>query len=420
MVSVCFYFQVHQPLRIRKYPVFDIGKISNYFDNPKNIEVLQRVVRKCYIPMNNLLLRLIKKYNGRFKVAFSISGICLEQLEKHSPIVIESFKRLAETGCVEFLAETHYHSLSFIYNRSEYEKQIKMHVEKIQQLFKQKPRILRNTELIYRNDIAYEAEKLGFEAVLAEGADHVLGWRSPNFVYKAKDKNIKLLLKNYKLSDDIAFRFSERSWSEWPLTAEKFAKWVSAINGNGNTVNLFMDYETFGEHQWVETGIFEFIEKLPEEILKHPDNNFKLPSEIIKIYSPVGELDIPFYLSWADTERDLSAWTGNNMQKTALRELYNIYSSIILLEDEKLLKDWRTLTTSDHFYYMCTKWFNDGDVHKYFNAYDSPYEAFINFMNVLNDLTKRINKKIEKEDPSKNVVIESPQKISGKITGKSL
>ncbi len=393
MVSVCFYFQVHQPPRLRHYSVFEIGKHNGYFDDHKNHAIMKKVAHKCYLPANRIILDLINKTNGRFKVAYSMTGIVLEQLEKYSPEVIESFKQLVDTGCVEILDETYYHTLSYLYSKDEFKEQILLHNKKIRQLFNYRPKVFRNTELVYSNEIASFVEKMGYKGVLAEGADHILQWRSPNFVYKPKglDK-IRLLLKNYRLSDDIAFRFSEKSWKEFPLTAPKYANWINKINGNGNLVNLFMDYETFGEHQWEDKGIFEFLRHLPEEILKHPDNDFVTPSEAIKRYNAVAELDFPHYVSWADVERDLSAWLGNKMQQEAIKEIYNLEPHVKLSNNPALLDEWRKLQTSDHFYYMCTKWFNDGDVHKYFNPYDSPYEAFITYINILNDFRIKANK----------------------------
>jgi len=393
MASVCFYFQVHQPTRLRHYTVFD--KDTRYFDESKNAQICRKVANKCYLPANRLILDIIRRYEGRFKVAYSLTGVLLEQLLSYSPEVMSTFDALNQTGCVEFLAETYYHSLSFLYSRAEFIEQVNKHVETIQRLFGQTPRIFRNTELIYNNDLAALVESMGkFDAILSEGADHILGYRSPNFVYRPSGCNkLKLLLKNYMLSDDVAFRFSNRQWSQWPLTADKFARWVNNVNGNGFVVNLFMDYETFGEHQWADTGIFEFMRHLPAEILKHPDNDFKTPSQVVRAYDPVDTIDVPHLISWADTERDLSAWLGNAMQSSAIHELYRLERKIKNTGDEKLIADWRKLQTSDHFYYMCTKYFADGDVHKYFNPYDSPYDSYINFMNVLGNIQVRCTKK---------------------------
>ncbi len=396
MASVCFYFQVHQPFRLGHYTIFDSH--SNYFDDFKNAQVCKKVAEKCYLPSNLLFLDLIKKYHGRFKISYSITGVLLEQLQLYAPRVLETFQALADTGCVEFLGETYYHTLSFLYSQEEFIRQIKVHTQIIQKFFRQKPRIFRNTELVYNNSLAMLIEKMGgFDGILAEGADHILGYRSPNFVYRPVNcTKLKLLLKNYRLSDDIAFRFSNRSWSQWPLTADKFARWVNAVNGCGYTVNLFMDYETFGEHQWEDTGIFNFMRHLPEEIFKHPDNDFKTPSEVVDTYPDVDAIDVPYTVSWADIERDLSAWRGNPMQENALSELYSFEEKVMQTRDNAIIADWRKLQTSDHFYYMCTKYFSDGDVHKYFNPYDSPYDSYIIFMNVLDNLNKRCDEAINK------------------------
>ena len=389
MPSVCFYFQVHQPFRLKHYTVFD--KSPTYFDEFKNASICRKVANKCYLPANRLLLDLIRRFDGRFKVAFSVTGVILEQFHKYCPEVLSTFDALAQTGCVEFLAETYYHSLSFLYSRTEFIEQTQKHVRMVREFFGQNPRVFRNTELIYNNDLARAVEDMGnFDAIIAEGADHVLGNRSPNFIYRPPNStNLKLLLKNYRLSDDIAFRFSNRGWKEFPLMARKFADWIDRVNGNGNIVNLFMDYETFGEHQWEDTGIFNFLAHLPEEVLKHPDNDFKTPSEAVDAFDAVDVIDVPHIISWADTERDLSAWLGNAMQSNALHEVYRIEKMIKQAQNENLMADWRRLQTSDHFYYMCTKYFADGDVHKYFNPYDSPYDSYINYMNVLSNLKDR-------------------------------
>ncbi len=389
MPSVCFYFQMHQPLRLRHYTVFD--RDDNYFDDAKNAFICRKVANKCYLPANRLLLDLIRRCEGRFRVAFSITGVLLDQLRLYAPEVLSTLHALAETGCVEFLAETYYHSLSFLYSKQEFLEQVNLHRRTMREMFGFEPRVFRNTELIYNNDLAALIDSQDcFDAILAEGVDYVLGFRSPNFVYRPPNcRNLKLLLKNYPLSDDIAFRFSNRGWSEWPLTAEKFAGWINNVNGNGNVVNLFMDYETFGEHQWKDTGIFEFLRRLPHEILKHPDNDFRTPGEVARTYAAMDTVDIPHLTSWADTQRDLSAWLGNAMQSNAICELYRLERWIKDSGDEKLLLAWRRLQSSDHFYYMCTKYFADGDVHKYFNPYASPYDSYINFMNVLDNLRRR-------------------------------
>lgn len=399
MVAVCFYFQVHQPFRIRKYRIFDIGVEKEYFDEKKNREIMHKVAQKCYLPMNKLLLDLIKENKGKFKVAFSISGVAIEQMAKYYPEVLDSFVDLAKTGCVEFLSETYYHSLSFLYSREEFKEQIELHKKLIKKYFNYEPKIFRNTELVYTNELASFIEDLGYKGIFAEGWDSVLGWRSPNFLYEPLNTkgNIALFTKNYKLSDDVAFRFSNKDWAKWPLTVDKYVDWVNAINGNGEILNLFMDYETFGEHQWEDTGIFNFMRFLPKKILEHSDNSFVTPSEALEIFPKRDKLDVPFLLSWADTERDLSAWLGNRMQQESSREMFEIESIVKELKDKELLDSWRKLTTSDHFYYMCTKYWSDGDVHKYFSAYDSPYDAYVYFMNALNDLIIRIKEKQKKK-----------------------
>ncbi|MCL5016141.1 MAG: glycoside hydrolase family 57 protein, partial [Patescibacteria group bacterium] len=345
------------------------------------------------VSANAVLLELLKEH-PEFKFAFSFSGVVLDQMEEFAPEVLQSFKKLSAFGKnrVEILGDTYYHSLAFFYSPREFERQVELHRRKIFRIFGKNPRVLRNTELSYNNDLALWAERHGFLGILAEGWDPVLGWRSPNFVYRPKGgKRIKVLLKNYRLSDDIAFRFGERSWKEWPLTAEKFSSWVSASHLNGETVNLFMDYETFGEHQWADTGIFDFLRALPEELMKDHYNKFLTPSETIKNYRAVGEIDVPGVLTWADTERDLSAWTGNDIQKEAIQKIYSLENRVLQSKDPVLIEDWRRLQTSDHFYYMCTKWFADGDVHKYFNPYETPFDAFISFMNAAEDLELRLD-----------------------------
>ena len=401
MPSICLYFQVHQPIRIKRYRIFDVGRDHNYFDdagtsNLNNKKVLKKVIEKSYQPATELILILLKKH-PEFKVSYSFSGVLLEQMEESSPDMISLFKKLIKTKRVEILAETYYHSLSFFYSRSEFESQVKLHREKIEKIFGVTPKSFRNTELAYSNELAAWADAKGYKAILAEGWDSFLGWRSPNFVYQPKgSKNIKLMLKNYKLSDDIAFRFSERSWSQWPLTAEKFSHWVSDINGNGQVINLFMDYETFGEHQWAADGIFDFLENLPRYVLQHPDNDFVTVSEAAKRYPAMDGVDVPYVVTWADTERDLSAWVGNSIQASAIDYIYKLENDIKKSGNKRLLQDWRKMQISDHFYYMCTKWFSDGDVHKYFNPYESPYDAFISFMNAATDLKLRVEKRTKR------------------------
>jgi alpha-amylase len=394
MPTIALYLKTHQPYRIKHYRAFDIGHDHEYFNdkgekNTNNVKILKKICEKSYKPANKILLELLKKYPD-FKFSISLSGTLLEQLEEHAPATLETFKKLVETGRVEVLGETYYHSLAFYYSLTEFEEQVKIQNKILKRLFGVTPKVFSNTELAYRNDLAAWAEKAGYKGIIAEGWDPILGWRSSNFVYQPTGTSkIKLLLKNYRLSDDIAFRFSNRGWSEWPLTADKFASWVNALNGNAETVNLFMDYETLGEHQWEDTGIFEFLKHMPKEIYKNKDNGFLTLSETCKKYEPKDSVDMPHIVTWADTERDLSAWTGNTMQQTSLSELYRIEDKILETKNKKLIDDWRKLQTSDHVYYMCTKWFADGDVHKYFSPYESPYEAYIAFTNALTDLKLR-------------------------------
>lgn len=393
MTSLVFYFQVHQPFRLRRYTFFDIGASDEYFDDAENERILRRVAEKCYLPMNAVLLRLVEKHQGKFRCAFSVSGTALDQMEAWSPETLNSFRRLARTGCVEFLCETSHHSLSFLGNEDEFRLQVEAQAQRVEQLFGRRPTSFRNTELIVSNRVAKLAEEMGFAAIMAEGADHLIGWRSPHRVYRPEGcDSIKVLLRSYKLSDDIAFRFSNRGWSEWPLTAEKFASWVHGLPEEDRFVGLFMDYETFGEHQWADTGVFQFMEHLPEAILKNPRFRFETPSEVAASTDPIARLDIPHPVSWADAERDLTAWLGNSMQRAAHDEVYSLGRELaeVAAARPDLVAAWRRLTTSDHFYYMCVKFFSDGDVHKYFSPYASPHDAYITTMNVVNDFRRRI------------------------------
>ncbi len=397
MKAIVLYLHVHQPYRVRHYTVFDSGVKHDYFDAPhgsreSNEDVLKKVAEKSYLPTNERLIKLLEENPG-FKISLSITGTVIEQLEKWSPKALQSFKDLVGTGRVEIVGETYHHSLAFFYSRAEFEMQVEMHKRKVQEVFGQTPQVFRNTELAYNNDLAYWADKAGYKGILAEGWDKVLDWRSPNFVYRPTyTDRIRLLMKNYKLSDDIAFRFGDSQWSEYPLTADKFSHWLSE-DPTGTNFNLFMDYETFGEHQWHESGIFGFLEHLPKEWLKDDDHTFMTVSEVIDSFEPVGQVDIAETVTWADTERDLSAWLGNSMQSSSIQALYGLQDKVIGTGDFDLIEDWRRLQTSDHFYYMCTKWFNDGDIHAYFSPYETPYEAYMNFMNAYRDLGARLAEK---------------------------
>ena len=392
MRTICLYFQVHQPFRFRRYRFFDIGNEHYYYDDYSNESILRKVADKSYLPANKILLDLIRKFDGKFKVAMSISGIAMDQMELYAPEVLESFRELAETGCVEFLAETNAHSLVALKDEDEFRSQVEEHVGKIEKHFGQTPTVFRNTELIYSDQIGAMVSRMGYQAMLTEGAKHILGWKSPNYLYcNAINPKLKVLLKNFKLSDDIAFRFSNKGWEEYPLTTEKYVSWLKQIGKDEETVNLFMDYETFGEHQWKETGIFEFLKKLPETVFASLDFTFSTPSEVASNLQVVSAVQVPHPISWADEERDLTAWLGNELQEEAFNRLYELGDKLKKVEDPVLQKDLDYLQVSDHFYYMCTKFFSDGAVHSYFNPYDTPYDAFINYMNVLSDFTLRVN-----------------------------
>ncbi len=382
------YFQVHQPHRLNKYTFFDIGTDKPYFNEARNREIFERVARKCYYPTNAAIKKLIERHGGAFKASYSITGTFIEQCLKYDPKVIDSFRGLVDTGCVDILDETYYHSLAYLISHDEFKEQIKRHRDLIYEHFGYKPSVFRNTEAMYGNDIARVVEDLGYKGILAEGWHSYLGWRSPNYVYRPQGcEKIKLLMRNYRLSDDISFRFSTPTWSEFPLTADKYAQWLS--RNDGQVINLFMDYETFGEHQWPETGIFNFLDHLPNEIFKHKNLDFVTTKEAVERYEPVGVIDVPYVSSWADVDRDLTAWLGNDMQRNAFESLKCLESEVKSLGDDALLETWRKLQTSDHFYYMCTKWFADGDIHKYFNDYETPYDAYTNFMNILSDFKEK-------------------------------
>ncbi len=399
MTAIVFYFQIHQPFRLKRYTFFDIGRNEGYFDDTENERIMRRVAEKCYLPMNALLAELVDRHEGRFRFAMAITGTALEQMESWCPEALASFQALARTGCVEIVCETSHHSLSFLEDQAEFERQVERQRARIRELFGQDATTFRCTELVVDNAIAKSVEGLGFKAILGEGADHLLGFRSPHQVYRpAGCDSIKLLLRTYQRADDIAFRFSNRSWDKWPLTADAFAKSLDEAPQDAVLTGLFMDYETFGEHQWRETGIFEFMKYLPTALAPYERLEFKTPAEVARAAEAAEVLDIPHPVSWADTERDLSAWLGNHMQRAANRALYDLAPDVLRAAKAghgDLLEDWRRLTTSDHVYYMCTKWFSDGDVHKYFSPYTTPHDAFIAFMNVLADLRSRVRALLE-------------------------
>lgn len=393
--GISLYLHVHQPLRVRKYSIFDTAVRHDYFeetdyDTDRNNErVFRKVADKSYRPMNALLEKLLAEHHD-FHFSFSITGTFIEQAERWAPDVLESFKRLVATGRAEVVAETYYHSLAFFFSREEFERQVKQHMTKIQETFGVTPQVFRNTELAYNDELAQWADGYGFKGILAEGWDKVLGWKSPNYVYQPEGtERIRLLLKNYRLSDDLAFRFSNRGWAEWPLTVDKYTQWMNA-SYDQPLVNLFMDYETFGEHQWEDTGIFDFFAQFVDRWLEDSDRTFYTVSQAIDAHEPAGTISMPQTVTWADTERDLTAWLGNSMQHEAMRYIYNLEADVLRTEDQSLIDDWRRLQTSDHAYYMCTKWFTDGDVHAYFSPYDSPYDAFLYYINAVRDIRWRL------------------------------
>ncbi|MFV0484626.1 MAG: glycoside hydrolase family 57 protein [Candidatus Saccharimonadales bacterium] len=399
MRSIVLYLHMHQPYRVKQYSIFSVGRDHEYWTDKdwyakeNNQRIFEKVAEKSYRPMLAALEKCLSTYEG-FKFSLSITGTFIEQAEAWGPDVIETLQRLVATGRVEIVAETYFHSLAFFYNRTEFETQVKMHQDKVRELFGVETKVFRNTELSYNNDLAKWAEDFGFNGILAEGWDKVLEWRSPNFVYTPEGcENIKLLLKNYRLSDDIAFRFSDKQWKEWPLSVDKYLGWLETATLKGPLINLFMDFETFGEHQWADTGIFEFFQHLVYRWNRDQDNNFLTVSEACNSDKPKGEISMPWTVTWADTERDLSAWLGNSMQHEAMRAIYELTDGVMNSGDPKLIDDWRRLQTSDHVYYMCTKYFNDGDVHAYFSAYDSPYDAFLYYMNAIRDVHYRLDDK---------------------------
>ena len=410
--ALCLYFQVHQPFRLKRYRFFDLGHDHYYYDDYANESIMRKVADKCYLPANKILLDLIEKHKGKFKATFSITGIAINQFRLYAPEVLESFRKLADTGMVEFLAETNAHSLASLKSKSEFERQVTQHKEMIKTHLGVEPASFRNTELIYSDEIGSWIADMGFKAMLTEGAKHILGWKSPNFLYcNAINPRLKLLLRNFVLSDDIAFRFSNREWKEWPLTAEKYSAWVNELAPTSEVLNIFLDYETFGEHNWKESGIFDFLKFLPGVILKKTPFKFMTPSEVADALQPIAALNIQNPISWADEERDITAWSGNELQSAALEKLYSLERKILKCKDNQLKKDWEYLQASDHFYYMATKFFSDGAVHAYFNPYESPYDAFMNYMNILSDFEIRIKRNLSDNADNDRIYLLSAQVV---------
>ncbi len=426
MRSVCLYFQVHQPFRLRTYRFFNIGQDHYYYDDYQNRHIIRRVAEKCYLPANRMMLQLINEFGKAFKISYSISGTALDQFEQYTPEVIDSFRMLAATGCVEFISETEYHSLACLGNEKEFIRQVEMHTQRIGTLFSQKPQTFRNSELIYSDSIGETIGNMGFHTMLTEGAKHILGWKSPNYIYcNNLNPKLRVLLRNFRLSDDMSFRFSEQKWSEWPLTAEKFVGWLNTMDPHEEVLNLFMDYETIGEHQQKETGIFDFFYHLPKAVFTNSNFSFATPEELYQRLQPMGAISVPYAISWADEERDLTAWKGNDLQAEALSKLYSLSDDISKCNDPVILRDWGYLQSSNHFYYMSTKWFSAGEIHKNFNPYGSPYDAFINYMNAISDFSIRVEECVnatgkltdettsaEKPKKVKKVVKSSPKKAA--------
>ena len=392
MKAVNLNFQIHQPFRYRKYRFFDIGNDAYYYDDFANETFMRRVADQTYLPANKIILEQIKKHEGKFKVTFSLSGTAIDQFKLYAPDVIDSFAELAATGCVEFLSETYSNSLVSMADGDLFQSQVKAHDDLIEELFGQRPKVFKNSELIYSDEIGDLVHRMGFEAMITEGAKHILGWKSPNYLYcNALNPRLKVLMRNFRFSDDLSFKFSNKGWNEFPLTSEKYAGWMASLPKEEEVVSIFINYETFGQLQHKNSGIFSFLENLPEAILKTGVLQFSTPTEIINNLQPVSAIHVPFPMSWADEERDLSAWLGNELQKEAFNKLYQLKDQMRKCTDATMLKDWDYLQTNDHLYFMCTKFFSDGEVLKHFNPYGTPYEAFINYMNVLSDFKIRLN-----------------------------
>jgi alpha-amylase len=393
--ALCLNFTVHQPFRLKRYRFFDLGKDHYYYDDYANESIMKRVAERCYLPANKLLLKMIQRSNKQLRFSFSISGSAIDQFRLYAPEVLDSFRELVATGAVELLAETASHSLAAMHGREEFEREVKSHAEMLEREFGVRPSVIRNSEMVYSDLIGEWMAGMGFRGALTEGAKQILGWKSPGFLYcNVINPRLKLLLRNFTLSDDLAIRFSSREWSEWPLTAEKYVSWIKETGNNSELINIFLEYETFGEYHTVDSGIFSFLEKLPEAVWQQTSFTFMTPSETISRYQPVSAVQVPSPISWADEERDLTAWLGNELQSAAFEKLYSLGERVIRIEDEAMRRDFSFLKSSDHFHYMSTKFFSDGALQKYYNPYDTPYDAFMNYMNVLSDLEIRVNREL--------------------------
>ena len=395
MKSIVLYLHMHQPYRVKHYSIFSVDHDHDYwtdkdwYTGSNNERIFKKVAEKSYRPMLKQLGKLIET-TDKFKFSLSMTGTFLEQAEEWAPDVIDSIRKLVKTGRVEIVNETYNHSLSFFVDRDEFEAEVRLHQDRVRELFGVETKVFRNTELAYNNDLAQWAESFGFKGIIAEGWDKILETRTPNKVYRPDGCNsIKLLTKNYRLSDDIAFRFSNKTWNEWPLTVDKYIRWLETAGNQGPIINLFMDFETFGENVWKDTGIFEFFNDLVLRWSNDSNHNFMTVSEACDSSISEETISMPWTVTWADTERDLSAWLGNSMQHEALKAIYDLKEGVLASKDEDLIADWRRLLTSDHLYYMSTKHLNDGGVHQYFSPYDSPFDAFLYFMNAVRDVRGR-------------------------------
>lgn len=399
MKKICLYFQLHQPVRLRRYRFFDIGNDHYYYDDYANESNINKLAHTCYLPTNKILTDLLKQFKGKFSVALSISGTLLDQLKIYAPEVIDSFKAMAQTGGVEFLAETYASSLASIRDTDEFKRQVSAHVKTIEETFGQTPTAFRNTQLIYSDQIGETVSSMGFKVMLAEGAKQTLGWKSPDYLYcNAIDPHLKVLARNYHLSDDIALRFSNQGWTEWPLTAQKFKGWLDNLDASEEVINLFMDYETFGAVQPAESGIFEFLKALPAVFLEDKNYAFTTPSQAAQKLQPKSAINVPTATSWVDEERDLNAWLGNEMQQEAVDKLYALAPVVAQCTDQTILKDWEYLQATENFYFMGTKFFANGASHTYQSPYPTPYEAFINYMNILSDFAERLRHAVPNND----------------------
>lgn len=399
MKNICLYFQLHQPVRLRRYRFFDIGNDHYYYDDYANESNINKLAHTCYLPTNKILTDLLKRFKGKFSLAFSISGTMLDQLKIYAPEVIDSFKEMIKAGGVELLAETSASSLASVRDMEEFKRQVAAQVKAIEETFGQVPTAFRNTQLIYSDQIGEAVSAMGFKVMLAEGAKQTLGWKSPNYMYcNAIDPRLKVLARNYHLSDDIALRFSNQSWTEWPLTAQKYKSWLDGLPENEEIVNLFMDYETFGAVHSPETGIQEFLKALPNIFLEDKNYAFITPSKAAQKLQPVSAINVPSATSWVDEERDLTAWLGNEMQTEAVDKLYALAPKVARCTDSAILKDWQYLQSSENFYFMGTKFFANGASHTYSSPYPTPYEAFINYMNILSDFAERLKVAVPDDD----------------------